>query len=155
WSYHDLTADEQHLFRVLGLHPGPDICLDVATALSGRTRETTKRNLDALVVANLLTQPESLARYRFHDLMRKHAAETGTAEAHEPERAAAEIRLLSFYLHTAHNADAAAFPFRLRDEIPPLPPGVVPLDFEDDESAMAWCARERANINAIIQCAVR
>jgi tetratricopeptide (TPR) repeat protein len=155
WSYLDLAPDERHLFRVLGLHPGPDIGLDVAAALSGRPRETTHRHLDALVVANLLTQPESLTRYRFHDLIRKYATETATAKDHDSERTAAETRLLSFYLHTAHNADAAVFPFRPRDEIPPLPPGVVPLTFENDETAMAWCVRERANINAIIEFAVR
>jgi tetratricopeptide (TPR) repeat protein len=61
---------------------------------------------------------------------------------------------LSYYLHTANNADAAVFPYRPRDSLPALPDGLTPQDFADDESAISWCIRERANLNAIIRHAV-
>lgn len=155
WSYQILAEAERHLFRVLGTHPGPDISVDAAAALAGRDVATTRAGLDALVHAHLLNQPESRSRYRFHDLLRAYAAEFGTAAEHEAERAAAEARLLSYYLNTANDADRAVIPFRPRDEIPPLAEGVTAREFSSHETAMAWCVRERANLNAIIHHAMR
>jgi tetratricopeptide (TPR) repeat protein len=154
WSYCSLTAAEQQLFRVLGLHPGSDISVEAATALAGRDKAAAKRDLDALVGAHLLTQPESLGRYRFHDLLRRYAAERGVAEEHAAERTAAERRLLGYYLHTANNADVAVFPYRPRDDLTALPDNVIPHYFADDEAAISWCIRERANLSAIIRYAI-
>lgn len=151
WSYLALAMAEQRMFRLLGLHPGPDISLDAAAALAGQDRPSTQRLLDGLVAAHLLSQPESRSRYRFHDLLRKYAAECGAAEEHRGERDSAEARMLSFYLHSANNADAAIFPYRRRVPMLPIVDGVSPLDFTDGTSAINWCERERANLNAVVQ----
>jgi DNA-binding SARP family transcriptional activator/tetratricopeptide (TPR) repeat protein len=151
WSYRNLTPDQQLLFRQLGLHPGPDISLDAAAALAGRDRAQTKHGLDVLVSAHLLAQPESLDRYRFHDLLRKYAAECGAAAEYGAERSAAELRMLSFYLHSANNADITVIPNRRRAPMPPVRENVRPIAFPNDTAAIQWCLRERANLAAIVR----
>ncbi|MFL6142847.1 MAG: ATP-binding protein [Labedaea sp.] len=153
WSYRNLAADERQLFRLLGLHPGPDISVDLAAALAGRAPPETKKTLDALVNAHLLTQPESRSRFRFHDLVRAYAAECAAAPDCGPESSSAELRMLSYYLHTAANADGAVFPYRPRIEVLPLASRTTPTQFADEEAAISWCVRERANLSAIIQYA--
>jgi tetratricopeptide (TPR) repeat protein len=151
WSYLALPETEQRMFRLLGLHPGPDISLDAAAALAGQDRPVAQRLLDGLVAAHLLNQPESRSRYRYHDLLRKYAAECGAATEHRTERDDAGARMLSFYLHSANNADAAVFPSKRRVPMLPIVDGVIAVDFADDTSAMSWCKRERANLNAIVR----
>ncbi len=151
-SYRVLGPDEQRVFRLVGLFPGTDLSVDVAALLAGKGRKETERSLGILVNAHLVTR-ESRERYRLHDLLRKYAAERIAAAEHGAERATAAERLLSYFLHTANNADSAVFPFRSRVDLLPLIPGVVPADFEDDEDAMDWCIRERVVINAIVKFA--
>src|SRR6185437_13660796 len=47
-SYADLTADQQRLFRRLGLHPGADVDAYAAAALDGTDVEAARRGLEAL-----------------------------------------------------------------------------------------------------------
>ncbi|MFD1045561.1 tetratricopeptide repeat protein, partial [Kibdelosporangium lantanae] len=150
-SYQALDADEQRVFRLLGLHPGTDISLDAASALVGWERRATQRSLDILVDAHLIDQPESRTRYRFHDLLRKYAQERAADPSCAEESAAATERLLSFYLHTTNNADLLVFPGR--DEVPmlPLPDHVRPLRFTDANSALEFIRRERVNIAAVVR----
>jgi DNA-binding SARP family transcriptional activator/tetratricopeptide (TPR) repeat protein len=155
WSYRALPAEEQRMFRLLGLHPGPDISLEAAAALGGRHTETVRHLLDALVHANLLTQPHSRNRYRFHDLIRHYAGECVAAECQPDERASAETRLFDFFVHSAIRADQIVFPFRPEHPVTPLSDGVAPLRFDSDEQAMAWCARERPNLMSLAHHAER
>ena len=152
-SYQALDAEEQRVFRLLGLHPGPDISVDAASALVGWERRATQRSLDILADAHLIDQPETRTRYRFHSLLRRYAQERAADPSCVAESATATERLLSFYLHTTNNADLLVFPGR--DEVPMLPvPGQVrPLRFTDADLAMTWMVRERANINAIVHFA--
>ena len=71
-SYADLTADQQRLFRRLGLHPGTDIDAYAAAALDGTDLAAARRDLEALYDQYLLTEP-ARGRYRLHDLIREHA----------------------------------------------------------------------------------
>lgn len=151
-SYRVLDADDRLVFRLLGLHLGPDISVDVATALAGEDRKQTERSLGILVNAHLLTR-ESRDRYRLHDLLRNYAAELITTDEHAAERMAGAERLLSYFLHSANNADSFVFPFRPGVDMLPLVSGVVPANFASDEAAMDWLVRERANINAVISFA--
>lgn len=151
-SYRVLGAGERRVFRLLGLHLGPDISVDVATVLAGQDRKQTERSLGILVNAHLLTR-ESRERYRLHDLLRKYAAELIAADEYTAERTAGGERLLNYFLHSAHNADVVVFPFRPGVDMLPLTSGVVPANFASDETAMDWFVRERANINAVISFA--
>lgn len=142
------------MFRLLSIHPGPDLSLEAAAALGGREIETARQTLDTLVHANLLTQPHSRNRYQFHDLLRRYARECALTD-HQDERLGAETRLLDFFLHTAMNADRMAFPYR-RDQHTDAPrDDVTPLQFDSDEQAMGWCVRELTNLLTLVHHANR
>jgi tetratricopeptide (TPR) repeat protein/DNA-binding SARP family transcriptional activator len=153
WSYRALAPEEQRMFRLLSIHPGPDLSLEAAAALGGREIEKARELLDKLVHANLLLQPHSRNRYQYHDLLRRYARECAST-ARPDERAASEIRLLEFFVNTALNADRKVFPYR-QDEPATLVDGVTPLDFDSDEQAMGWCVRELTNLMALTHNANR
>ena len=71
-SYQDLTADQQRLFRRLGLAPGPDIDAYAAAALDDASLEDARRQLDELYDHHLLAEPAP-GRYLLHDLLREYA----------------------------------------------------------------------------------
>lgn len=150
WSYRALAPEEQRMFRLVGLHPGPDISVEAAAALGARDIESARHTLDSLVHTNLLAQPHSRNRYEFHDLIRRYARERAGLTEHQDERSGAETRLFDFFLHTAMNADRTVFPFRRDQPTPPAAAGVTSLRFDSDEQAMGWCVRERANLRSLV-----
>ncbi len=100
-SYQHLSADTQRLYRLLGLHPGPEIEPYAAAALmDSSSPDEVQRWLDGLVDDHLLTEPAP-GRYRFHDLVRAHAAATVAREEPPSEQLAALDRLLDHYRHAA------------------------------------------------------
>ena len=86
WSYRALTAQAARLFRLLGLHPGPDFGVAAAAALVGDTPSRTRRQLDVLVGAHLVEQVGQ-DRFRFHDLLRAYALDQAQAEETAASRA--------------------------------------------------------------------
>ena len=103
WSYRALGPGASRLFRLLSLHPGPDIGAAAAAALSGVAEPETKRLAAELAEGHLLEEPVP-GRYRFHDLMRVYAAERAEADEPSQDRAEATDRLLSWYLQGAVEA---------------------------------------------------
>lgn len=73
-SYAALPADARRLFRLLGLHPGPDLTAPAAAALAGTDDATAQRLLDRLVAAHLV-QEHAERRYSLPDLLRSYAAD--------------------------------------------------------------------------------
>ncbi|MBN6034099.1 BTAD domain-containing putative transcriptional regulator [Amycolatopsis sp. 195334CR] len=146
WSYERLPARQALLFRRLGLHPGPDVSLPAAAALLGLPVRETRDLLTALVHANLIA---SVARDRFHDLLRAYAAEHAHDLDHEDDRRQALDALLTWYAHTAHNADRLLYPASTRlVSRPPEPRCPHPL--ADRNHAWAWFTAERANLIAAL-----
>ena len=74
WSCQRLGPDPARLFRLLGVHPGPDITAPAAAALLGTGPDRARAALDALAMANLAAEHVP-GRYGLHDLMRAYAAE--------------------------------------------------------------------------------
>ena len=72
WSYRDLSAGAARMFRVLGLHRGPDISLSAAAAAYEATSRAARRELDILVGA-FLVETVRPGRYQLHDLLRAYA----------------------------------------------------------------------------------
>ena len=143
-SYADLTANQQRLFRRLGVHPGADIDAYAAAALDGTDLPTARSGLEALYDQYLLAEPAQ-GRYRLHDLIREHAR--SLAERDEPDRDEATARLLDYYRHTAAHADAliARHAQPLADPAECTIPAAVP-DIANREQALAWARVERANL---------
>jgi hypothetical protein len=74
WSYTTLGADAARLFRLLGLHPGPNVTVAAAASLAGRDRAQARRLLSELTRASLLTE-HLPGRYALHDLLAAYAAD--------------------------------------------------------------------------------
>ena len=83
-SYQDLTADQQRLFRRLGLTLGPDIDAYAAAALDDTSLEDARRQLDELYDHHLLAEPAP-GRYLLHDLLREYARALVAAEPADPD----------------------------------------------------------------------
>jgi tetratricopeptide (TPR) repeat protein len=141
WSYRALTPDATRLFRLLGLHPGPDLSLPAAASLAALPRPQARTLLAELTRANLLVEhlPD---RYIFHDLLRAYATDLTHTVDPDEQRRAATLRMLDHYLHTAHTAAWLLFPYWDPITPPPAGPGVTPEHPTDDQQATAWFTAE-------------
>jgi hypothetical protein len=91
-SYLRLGPEAQRAYRMLGLHPGPELELDDAAALTGQPAVRVRRLIDHLLDVHLLHE-SAPGRYRFHDLTWAHAARAAGEEEAEADRRAAVFRL--------------------------------------------------------------
>jgi tetratricopeptide (TPR) repeat protein len=137
WSYQALAPDAARLFRLLGLHPGPDLTAPAAASLAGLPPSDVRPLLSALTQAHLLAEPTP-GRYALHDLLRDYAAEQALAVDTDEARQAASRRMLDHYLHTAYAADRLLS--TLRDPIPigAPEPGCGPEALADAGQALDW-----------------
>jgi DNA-binding SARP family transcriptional activator len=152
WSYRALSAAAAQLFRLLGLHPGPDTGLAAAASLAGIEPDQVRAQLAELTRAHLLAE-QSPGRYAFHDLLRSYAAEQAQAHDGQQARDAAVRRLLDHYLHTARNAARLIEPHFEPPALMPAEPGVSPGEPGTAAEAMAWFQAEHAVLLAAVQLA--
>ena len=145
-SYTNLPEPEQHLFRLLGLVPGPDFDPYAAANLIGTDHRTAERLLESLLDHNLLTQ-RTPGRYRFHDLVRLYARALGENVAAEQPEGALD-RLLDYYLHTAQAADRHLTRQSRPGPVPTTTSPVDAPDLPDRATAQAWMRTERDNLFA-------
>lgn len=150
WSYRALPEDAARVFRLLGLHPGPETSTSAAAALTNLPLSVTRRRLDLLVSVHLLEQKES-DRYRFHDLLRAYAAECSAVDELESERRNGISRVLKWYLHSTHAALRVAYPQHPNLPIDAPDNNCFPLAFNDSSRAMQWYHAEHANLMAAIR----
>jgi len=155
WSCERLTDPASRMFRLLGVHPGPEVSVAAAASLAGISAPQARQALAELTVAGLLGEPAA-GRYACHDLVRAYAVELSLAGDTDGDRAAATERMLSHYLHTARAAGPLlqpplAWPL---GELPPQP-GVRPEELGSYEQATAWFAAECPVLLSVISAAVR
>ena len=86
WSYRKLSVPAARLFRLLGLHPGPDISLAAAARLAGLGSDDTRRVLGEMTAAHVITE-HAPGRYVLHDLLRTYAAEQAAGAGNGSQRA--------------------------------------------------------------------
>ncbi|MFI7675753.1 AfsR/SARP family transcriptional regulator [Actinophytocola sp. NPDC049390] len=147
-SYRALGGPERRLFRLLALHPGPDMSAEAIGACVGLSAADTTRNLRALVGANLLEQPEELDRYRIHDLLREFAAHRLERDEPPESRRAAQERLLDFYVASATEAARVLYPGYTP---PPDQPTRPARGYPDAAEALAWFHRERGVLTVAVR----
>jgi DNA-binding SARP family transcriptional activator len=152
WSYTALPPEAARMFRLLGLHTGPDISVPAAAALIAADEPETGRLLELLAGTHLIEESASV-RYRLHDLLRVYAAELSRRDESGEDRGSALRRMLMWYLRTADHADGLLVPGRRRPPSGPAPPGCEPLVHASYEQALAWCESEQANLIAAVRLA--
>ncbi len=152
WSYRALSPDAARLFRLLGLHPGPEFGIAVAAALAGISGRKARQLLDVLVGAHLLEQTAP-DRFAFHDLLRAYAMDQARLEETPDSRAAVLRRVLDWYLHTADAVQGLMAPARDRLALDPADEQVAPLSFSDYDQGVDWAERERKNLIAAVRAA--
>ncbi|MEU2735502.1 BTAD domain-containing putative transcriptional regulator [Streptomyces sp. NPDC007095] len=152
WSSRALSPDAARLFRLLGLHPGPDFTAPAAAALAGLAVRKARLLLTELSRVHLINEHVP-GRYAFHDLLRAYAAELAHTQHSEAECRAAVDRLFEHYLYSAHAAGRLIAPYVDTMPLPPPPEGTLPEPLADDESALTWLAAEYAVLLAVIDAA--
>jgi DNA-binding SARP family transcriptional activator len=138
-SYAQLSPATARVFRLLALHPGPDIGAPAAASLAGIPPPQAGAALAELTDASLLAEPAP-DRYVLHDLLRAYAAEQTVLADTETDRRAAIHRILDHYLNTACTVTA-----RLGWQYHPIAlaspqPGVTPENIA--HYWQAWFAAE-------------
>lgn len=150
-SYALLPDDVARLFRLLAVHPGPDITPAAVASLAGVDPAQGRRLLDALLDASLVTEVAH-GRYAFHDLLRAFAHEIAN-ETDEPARAAR--RVIEHYLHTAYEAALLLDVLAEWMKVPEAAsPGVRAEEPADHRQALAWFQAERAVLLAVLRQAM-
>jgi tetratricopeptide (TPR) repeat protein/transcriptional regulator with XRE-family HTH domain len=152
WSYRQLTGQAARMFRLLALHPGPDITVPAAASLAAIAQADAGRLLAELARAHLIAE-HTPGRYTFHDLLRAYAAEQAHHTDSDTGRRRATGRVLDHYLHTAA---CAAFLLDLSKEpvvLAPPRPGAVAGQPADHSQALAWFEAEHQVLLAAVTLA--
>jgi DNA-binding SARP family transcriptional activator/tetratricopeptide (TPR) repeat protein len=148
WSYRYLPAGAARLFRLLGLHPGPDVGADAAAVLAGCGLDVARDDLAVLDRAHLV-QVTGTDRYGMHDLLRGYATILATTAAFADDVQPAQGRLFDYYLGTAAAAMDILYPAESgrRPQISRSSPGAPVL--AEPAAAQAWLDAERPCLVAI------
>ncbi|SMC72252.1 Predicted transcriptional regulator containing an HTH domain and an uncharacterized domain shared with the mammalian protein Schlafen [Kibdelosporangium aridum] len=104
WTYQALSPESARVFRLLGLHPGPDIGLAAVAAITDLTEPQAQQVLREVCVAHLIHH-YTPGRYRFHDLLRLYAHEQAMANDSDWERDDAIRRVLDHYIERSGRGD--------------------------------------------------
>jgi DNA-binding SARP family transcriptional activator len=154
WSYHALSEGAARLFRLLGVHPGPDISVAAAASLGGLAPRQVRLLLAELSRAHLISEHKP-GRYMLHDLLRAYAHELGDDLDAALERRAAARRVFDHYLHTAHTAAILLNPMRHPVPLAPAQPGVTAETLTGRDRADGWfTAENRVLMAAVAQAGV-
>jgi len=151
WSYQRLSVPGRTLFRLLGLHFGPDIGTPAAASLAGLPERQIRTALAELARAHLVTE-QIPGRFAFHDLLRAYATEMAHTHDSVDYRSGARQRMIEHYLHTAGRADELLNhprerPFTLADS----PPGIIRETLADQKQALAWFETEYAVLLTLLR----
>jgi DNA-binding SARP family transcriptional activator len=149
WSCRLLSSGAARLFRLLGLHPGPDISVPAAASLASVTPQRARVLLAELTSAHLLSE-HAPGRYACHDLLRAYAAEQAGMVDPDQDQIAAIRRMLDHYLHTGHRAAIALAPYLDPLTLATADPTVIVGEFATGEDALCWLASEHAPLLAAV-----
>jgi len=150
WSYRALSPGAARLFRLLGLHPGPDTGLAAVAALAGCPPQEARELLSELTRGHLLSE-HAPGRYTFHDLLRVYAGELVAEQDDARIRRAALQRMFHHYLHTARAADALVTPQPNPVSLPTARRGANVEKPVDYDRALAWFTAEWAVLLEVLR----
>jgi tetratricopeptide (TPR) repeat protein len=150
WSYDKLPAGAARLFRLMAMHPGPDITPDAAASLTGTALSGARGMLVELSHAHMVTE-HTPGRFIFHDLLRAYALEQATAQEPASERDLSQLRMLDHYLYTAYTASRLIHPRVGPITLAPAADRTTPHELADYAAAWTWFQAEHSVLLAIIQ----
>jgi tetratricopeptide (TPR) repeat protein len=148
-SYQQLGLEAARMFRLLGLHSGPDISVRAAASLAAADQPQARRLLGELARDCLITE-RAPGRFSCHDLLRAYAADKARECDSEPDRAAAIGRVLDHYLHTASHSATLLHPAREQVNLLPPQAGAAPERPVEHRHALAWFDAEQQVLLAAI-----
>jgi tetratricopeptide (TPR) repeat protein/transcriptional regulator with XRE-family HTH domain len=149
WSTRQLSDQAARMFRLLGLHPGPDISAAAAASLAATSVTGARRLLGELTRAHLIAEHVP-GRYALHDLLRAYAAEQARQADSDADRREAIGRVLDHYLHTAARAARLLNPSREPVMLAPPRPGAAAWQPADYSQALAWFGAEHQVLLAAV-----
>jgi DNA-binding SARP family transcriptional activator len=146
-SYEALSGEAAGVFRLVGLHPGPDVSAAAVTSVAALSPVVTAEALAELVRASLLTETAP-GRHACHDLVRAYALDR--LEASQDDVHLARRRLLDHYLGTAHAATLLMGPLMESITLSEPAPGVVLEPLPDLAHAVAWFEAEHQALIGLV-----
>ena len=151
-SYRALSSGAARLFRMLGLHPCPDISLAAAASLAGIPSGQARTLLAGLARAHLLAE-HSPGLYTLHDLLRAYAAEQAVAHDDAAARDAALRRVLDHFLQTAYAGVRLTEPFFIQFSLAPRQAGVTVGELASADDADEWFSARYCTLLAAVTMA--
>lgn len=148
WSYRMLGTRAARTFRLLSLHPGPDITVPATASLAGVSLSEARLLAGELVRTGLLTE-HTPGRFTTHNLIRAYAQELVQLHENDEAREQAVGRLVNHYQQTAHAAALLLSP-SLRPDPPKTVEAVVVGRLSDVTEAVAWLNADRHVHKAVI-----
>ncbi len=137
WSYRLMSEPAARMFRLLGVHTGPDISVAASASLAVLSVQSASAALAELLRAGLI-QEQAPGRFTMHDLLRAYTADLGDeTERHEGRR-----RALDHYLHTARTAVGLVYPAARQITVAPPGPGAAPELLIGSGPALTWLQAE-------------
>ena len=105
-SYRQLPESDARMFRLLGLHPCPDLDVSAAASLAGIDAADAELVLDRLARVHLITENAS-GRFGMHDLLRLCARQICRDQESQASIDAALTQLVSHFSELARSLDAS------------------------------------------------
>ncbi|HXW46622.1 MAG TPA: BTAD domain-containing putative transcriptional regulator, partial [Streptosporangiaceae bacterium] len=153
WSFRQLPDDVAGAFALMGLHPGADLDVYAAAALTGTAAGPAGKVLGRLHRASLV-QATGAGRYGMHDLLRAYAREQAAARDAGGQRERALTRLFDYYLAATAAAMDVVFPAEARQRPRVLRSAALLPAVPGEADARAWLDAERANlVGVVVHCA--
>jgi DNA-binding SARP family transcriptional activator/transcriptional regulator with XRE-family HTH domain len=150
WSRARLGDQASHMFRLLGVYPGPDITVPTAANLAGLSPRQAYLALAELCDEHLLTE-HLPGRYTCHDLLRSYAAEEASIREDQAGLRDAMQRVLDYYLHASVAASVFLCPRQAEVTQTTPRPGVTLEEIGGPRQAADWFENERHVLFAMIR----
>ncbi|PWG12389.1 SARP family transcriptional regulator [Streptomyces sp. V2] len=155
--YRELDAEQQLVFRRMGLHFGVEFGVHAVAALAGMSVDVVERVLSDLHTHHLISEP-SPHRFTMHDLVREYARsliENDDLTDGGDSRLAVG-RMVDLYLGAADHADRLAYPYRARMSVAEGGlSGVSWPEMRDAYAAERWFLAEGANLLDVLEWLTR
>lgn len=152
-SYRTISPEAAALYRRLGLHPGQEFGVGIASTVIHKPVRSSFQLLEILTEASLLEE-HAEDRYRFHDLLRQHAHKHAVEDEDSDTRHHVVVTILEWYFAAASAADHVITPYRRRLPYTMQSSPTETPTFTERSDALHWLDHERANLIAAARTAM-